>query len=118
MNAAAAQEAAAGLLQDGSAVDGRAADRLAEDLGPLLGDDQLAAKVSENFERYQALAGRDRENMARLTQRLDEDCVVCVPYFDEDVHDVEGLAQVNAYLFGSTAERQEVLEGRYYTAAE
>jgi hypothetical protein len=26
------------------------------------------------------------------------------------VHDVAGLAQVNAYLFGSAGERQEILE--------
>jgi anion-transporting ArsA/GET3 family ATPase len=82
-----------------------------DDLQRVLGDgDQLAAKVYENFERYQALAARDRENMARLTERLHEDCVVCVPYFDEDVHDVTGLAQVNEYLFGSTGEREEILE--------
>jgi anion-transporting ArsA/GET3 family ATPase len=80
------------------------------DLERLLGDGDLAARVHENFERYQALAARDRENMGRLTARLDEDYVLCVPYFDEDVHDVEGLAQVNAYLFGSTAERRVLLE--------
>jgi anion-transporting ArsA/GET3 family ATPase len=76
----------------------------------LDGDGALAARVYENFQRYQALAARDRENLGRLTQRLDDDCIVCVPYFDEDVHDVEGLAQVNAYLFGSTAERRAILE--------
>jgi anion-transporting ArsA/GET3 family ATPase len=96
------QDRGTGVQQDEVSVD---------DLQQLLGDgDELAAKVAENFQRYQALAVRDRENMARLTQRLDEDLVVCVPYFDEDVHDVEGLAQVNAYLFGSAAERQEILE--------
>jgi anion-transporting ArsA/GET3 family ATPase len=99
--AATGQEPAAGLAQDD----------LAEELRRVLGDgDQLAAKVYENFERYQALAARDRENMARLTERLDEDCVLRVPYFDEDVHDVTGLAQVNEYLFGSAAEREEILE--------
>jgi anion-transporting ArsA/GET3 family ATPase len=76
----------------------------------LDGDGELAARVYENFERYQALAARDRENLARLTERLDDDSIVCVPYFDQDVHDVEGLAQVNAYLFGSAAERREILE--------
>jgi anion-transporting ArsA/GET3 family ATPase len=76
----------------------------------LDGNGELAATVYENFQRYQALAARDRENLARLTERLDDDCIVCVPYFDEDVHDVEGLAQVNAYLFGSAAERRAVLE--------
>jgi anion-transporting ArsA/GET3 family ATPase len=100
--AAAGQDPATGLPQEVLTVD---------DLQRVLGDgDELAAKVYENFERYQALAASDRENMARLTERLDEDCVVCVPYFDEDVHDVEGLAQVNRYLFGATAERREVLE--------
>ena len=76
----------------------------------LDGDRDLAARVYENFERYQALAARDRENLAALTKRLDDDCIVCVPYFDEDVHDIDGLAQVNSYLFGSTAERSEILE--------
>jgi anion-transporting ArsA/GET3 family ATPase len=99
--AAAGQDPAAGLPQD----------ELIQDLRRLLGDgDRLAAKVYENFERYRALAARDRANLARLVERLEEDCVLCVPYFDEDVHDVSGLAQVNAYLFGSTAERQEILE--------
>jgi short-subunit dehydrogenase len=56
------------------------------------------------------LAARDRENMARLTARLEEDHVVCVPYFDEDVHDIDGLAQVNRYLFSSSAQRREMLE--------
>jgi anion-transporting ArsA/GET3 family ATPase len=86
-----------------------------DDLFPELerfldGDGDLAARVYENFERYQALAARDRENLARLTERLDDDSIVCVPYFDQDVHDVEGLEQVNAYLFGSAAERREILE--------
>jgi anion-transporting ArsA/GET3 family ATPase len=70
----------------------------------------LAAKVAENFERYQMLAKRDRENMRLLTERLDEDRVLEVPYFDEDVHDVAGLARVNRYLFASGAERRELLE--------
>ena len=86
-------------------------DDLLDELKRFLdGNGALAATVYENFERYQALAARDRENLARLTERLDDDCIVCVPYFDEDVHDVEGLAQVNAYLFGSAPERREILE--------
>jgi anion-transporting ArsA/GET3 family ATPase len=92
-----------------------ATDPVEDDLVPELerfldGDQDLAARVYENFERYQALAARDRENLAALTKRLDDDCIVCVPYFDEDVHDIDGLAHVNSYLFGSTAERREILE--------
>jgi anion-transporting ArsA/GET3 family ATPase len=85
-------------------------ERLPDELTRSLGDADLAARVHENFENYRALAERDRENMARLTERLEEDSVVCVPYFDEDVHDIEGLAQVNRYLFSSAAERREILE--------
>ena len=32
-----------------------------------------------------------------------------VPYFDEDIHDIAGLALVNRYLFADAAERQELL---------
>jgi anion-transporting ArsA/GET3 family ATPase len=71
---------------------------------------ELAEKVAENFENYRMLAERDRQNMARLTERVDEDCVLEVPYFDEDVHDIAGLAKVNRYLFADAAERQELLE--------
>jgi anion-transporting ArsA/GET3 family ATPase len=91
--------------------EGPVRDGLTGELRQLLGDGNgLAARVAENFDRYQALAARDRENMAHLTARLREDCVLYVPYFDEDVHDVRGLAQVNAYLFGSAGERQEILQ--------
>jgi anion-transporting ArsA/GET3 family ATPase len=71
---------------------------------------ELAAKVAENFQNYRMLAERDRENMKLLTERIDDDCVLEVPYFDEDVHDIPGLAQVNRYLFATDAERQELLE--------
>jgi anion-transporting ArsA/GET3 family ATPase len=83
---------------------------LPDELRKTLDDEDLARRVYGNFENYRALAARDRENMAQLTARLEEDCVLCVPYFDEDVHDIDGLAQVNRYLFASSAERREMLE--------
>jgi anion-transporting ArsA/GET3 family ATPase len=70
----------------------------------------LARKVAENFENYRVLAERDRENIALLSERLHEDCVLEVPYLDEDVHDISGLAHINRYLFASSAERQQLLE--------
>jgi anion-transporting ArsA/GET3 family ATPase len=71
---------------------------------------ELAAKVAENFENYRTLAERDRQNIGVLTDRVAEDTLLEVPYFDEDVHDVAGLARVNQYLFADAAERQELLE--------
>jgi anion-transporting ArsA/GET3 family ATPase len=69
---------------------------------------ELAAKVRENFERYHVLAERDRRNIARLTRELDSSSVIEVPYFDEDICDIAGLAQVNRYLFSSSEERLEI----------
>jgi anion-transporting ArsA/GET3 family ATPase len=60
---------------------------------------ELAAKVYENFQRYRALAERDRQNIAQLTRRLRESRVIEVPYLDEDVHDIDGLAEINRHLF-------------------
>jgi anion-transporting ArsA/GET3 family ATPase len=72
---------------------------------------ELAAKVKENFERYRVLAERDRTNIARLTRELDSSSVIEVPYLDEDVYDIGGLAQINRYLFSSHEERRAILEG-------
>jgi anion-transporting ArsA/GET3 family ATPase len=77
---------------------------------PGAGDDDLAQRVAANFENYRALAARDRENMAHLTERLDQKSVIEVPYLDEDVHDLSGLAQVNRYLFASAKDRKQLLE--------
>jgi anion-transporting ArsA/GET3 family ATPase len=71
---------------------------------------QLAAKVHENFKRYRVLAQRDRQNIANLTRELDEERVIEVPYLDQDVHDIGGLAEINRYLFASREERREILE--------
>jgi anion-transporting ArsA/GET3 family ATPase len=70
----------------------------------------LARRVYENFQRYRLIAQRDRENIALLTERLDEQRIIQVPYLDEDVHDLDGLAEINRYLFSSSEERREILE--------
>ena len=89
-------------------------DRLVPELKRSLdgtaGAADLAGRVAENFQNYELLAERDRQNMELLTERVSEDCVLEVPYFDEDVHDIGGLALVNRYLFADAAERQELLE--------
>jgi anion-transporting ArsA/GET3 family ATPase len=90
-----------------------ALDQLATQLERSLDGDrenaQLAAKVQENFERYSVLAERDRRNITRLTRELDSASVIEVPYLDEDICDIAGLAQVNRYLFSSQEERLAML---------
>jgi anion-transporting ArsA/GET3 family ATPase len=77
-----------------------------------LGDEQLAKRVCENFADYQALAERDARNIERLAQELRAQGVIRVPYLDEDVHDLAGLAEINRYLFATGEERIEIAAGR------
>ena len=77
-----------------------------------LGDEGLGRRVAENFADYQALAERDARNIERLARELRSRTVIRVPYLDEDVHDLAGLAEINRYLFASSEERVEMAAGR------
>jgi anion-transporting ArsA/GET3 family ATPase len=81
-------------------------------LAEKLGDEDLAARMTENFADYQALAERDARNIERLARELRTQGVIRVPYLDEDVHDLAGLAEINRYLFASSEERIERAAGR------
>jgi anion-transporting ArsA/GET3 family ATPase len=77
----------------------------------LSGDEDLARRVAENFSDYQALAERDAANIERLARELRSKGVIRVPYLDEDVHDLGGLAEINRYLFASSEERIALAAG-------
>jgi anion-transporting ArsA/GET3 family ATPase len=81
-------------------------------LAERLGDEDLAARVCDNFSDYQALAERDARNIERLARELRTAAVIRVPYLDEDVHDLGGLAEVNRYLFATSEEREAIAAGR------
>ena len=78
---------------------GQAAADLTVQLEEVLGDDDLAGRVSANFEDYRALAERDARNISLLSEELRSATVIEVPYLTEDVHDLAGLFEVNGYLF-------------------
>jgi anion-transporting ArsA/GET3 family ATPase len=82
------------------------------ELTTKLGDEDLAQRVAENFADYQALAERDARNIEHLAKELRTKGVIRVPYLDEDVHDLGGLAEINRYLFASSEERVEIAAGR------
>jgi anion-transporting ArsA/GET3 family ATPase len=90
---------------------GEAAD-LPAALAEKLGDEDLARRVAANFSDYQALAERDARNIERLSSELRTKGVIRVPYLDEDVHDLAGLAEINRYLFATGEERIEMAAGR------
>jgi anion-transporting ArsA/GET3 family ATPase len=77
-----------------------------------LGDEDLARRVAANFSDYQALAERDARNIERLANELQTKGVIRVPYLDEDVHDLAGLAEINRYLFATGEERVAMAAGR------
>ena len=85
-----------------------------EDLRTLLaaelGEEKLAERVAANFVDYQALAERDAANIDHLAAELRTKQVIRVPYLDEDVHDLAGLAQINRYLFATAEEREALAE--------
>jgi anion-transporting ArsA/GET3 family ATPase len=74
--------------------------------------EDLARRVAENFADYQALAERDARNIEHLAAELRTSGVIRVPYLDEDVHDLGGLAEINRYLFASAEQRIEIAAGR------
>jgi anion-transporting ArsA/GET3 family ATPase len=77
-----------------------------------LADADLAHRVGANFADYQALAERDARNIERLSRELSAQVVIRVPYLDEDVHDLGGLAEIDRYLFASAEERVAIAAGR------
>jgi anion-transporting ArsA/GET3 family ATPase len=85
------------------------------DLRDLL-DDALAERVAQNFADYQALAERDAANIERLARELRSRGVIRVPYLDEDVHDLAGLAEINRYLFASSSAERTALAAGLGTA--
>ena len=81
-------------------------------LAEKLGDEDLAQRVAANFSDYQALAERDARNIEHLAREMRATGVIRVPYLDEDVHDLAGLAQINRYLFATGEERVAMAAGR------
>jgi anion-transporting ArsA/GET3 family ATPase len=75
--------------------------KLVGQLTDLLGDPDLAHRVSANLEDFRGLAKRDRRNIERLALELGAPAVIDVPYLDDDVHDLAGLLEVDRYLFAS-----------------
>jgi anion-transporting ArsA/GET3 family ATPase len=88
---------------------GAEVDDVSDELIAELGD-KLAGRVADNFRDYHVLARRDAHNIERLAKQLRDDRLLLVPYLDEDVHDIEGLARLDRYLFATEAQRRKLLD--------
>ena len=71
----------------------------------VTGTPLLAARIAENFDRFQALAEMDAAGIARLKQTCAGSHLWrIVPAFDFDLHDLADLARVNGHLFAGQDE--------------
>jgi anion-transporting ArsA/GET3 family ATPase len=72
--------------------------------------DELAERVAENLHDYHVLARRDELNLRRLRKALGKRApLLVIPHLDSDVHDVEGLLRLHAYLFASAEQRERLI---------
>jgi anion-transporting ArsA/GET3 family ATPase len=81
-------------------LDGELPDELVEELG-----ERLAGRVATSARELAALAERDAAQVAHLRRRLGDPPLLIVPERQDDVHDVEGLAHVRAYLWALNGAR-------------
>ena len=77
---------------------GHSADEVEALLAPDLGE-SLARRAAHNLADFDVLARRDRDTIAHLGRELDETDPVIVPYLDEEIQDLAGLARIAGYLF-------------------
>lgn len=82
--------------------------RVAGEVDAATGDPGLGARVAKTLSEYEHLAERDEENISGLSERLGGDPVIRVPHLDTDVHDLEGLTEINRFLFADEATRIEL----------
>jgi anion-transporting ArsA/GET3 family ATPase len=84
---------------DGSASEAR--ERAASLGAAAAGAAAAAAGLYQNLAEFREVAEREERHFAALASKVAPAPVARVPFLAADVHDVEGLAQVGAYLFGA-----------------
>lgn len=81
---------------------------LTDKLEAELDDEDLADRAARNLVEYDVLALRDRKNIDRLTESLNGEPVIRIPYLDTDVHDIAGLSEINRFLFADEERRVDL----------
>jgi len=86
--------------------DAEPGEELWTELSEVLSDPDFALRVAATFTEHQVLAERDARNIARLAREMKARRVIQVPYLDCDVHDLDGLLELDRYLFGRELSRR------------
>jgi anion-transporting ArsA/GET3 family ATPase len=61
--------------------------------------EELGTKVYDSYEATRRLAERDQANLDLLRRRLGRTPLLEVPHLPDDIHDLDGLRQMDEYLF-------------------
>jgi len=61
-----------------------------------------AAALAQNMADFDQVASREEAHIASLTERVPGTPVVRVPFLAHDVHDLEGLVEIDGWLFQSS----------------
>lgn len=81
----------------------RGAERVAEQAGDGAGDPEQVSRVltevAESFLRFQVVAQREAEQRAELS--VGPSVVASVPFFETDIHDLDGLLRLGQQLWSS-----------------
>jgi anion-transporting ArsA/GET3 family ATPase len=89
-----ASDAAVRLRADAGALASRVAGLVDADPAQVA---RVLDEVAESFHNFQVVAKREAEERAELASA--PEVTVAVPYLDEDVHDLSGLARLGARLW-------------------
>jgi anion-transporting ArsA/GET3 family ATPase len=91
---------AAKLHESGINVDGLVVNRLHPPFGNVAAPADLGS-LSENLRDFRAIAEREEQHFGELASRVAPAPVARVPFLADDVHDLESLAAIGAYLFAT-----------------
>jgi len=91
--------AAANMVRDADVLAARLAEAGAGEAAQVA---RVLTEVGENFLRFQVVAQREAEHRAELG--VSSDVVATVPYFETDIHDLDGLLRLGERLWAGDAD--------------
>jgi anion-transporting ArsA/GET3 family ATPase len=82
-----------------------------EELEAVAASSGQVAALLTNLRDLDKVADREEQHVAALAERLPGAPIVRVPFLSDDIHDLEGLAEVGRWLFAPDPEEQPAVHG-------